>query len=372
MIISVIKEIKPYENRVAATPTTAGELVRRGHTVLVERGAGLGSYFSDAAYEAVGAVIVEKEEAWSRGELIYKVKEIFPEEYQYIDDQKIIFTYIHSNAHLDQTEYLLSSGCTSIAYEDVIAEDGTFPLLSPMSELAGKGGFLAALHFSQSVHGGQGILLNNVCGVESPVVTIIGAGVSGMGAAELAGNLGNRVQILEVNTRAMEAAAKRLPYNVELLYSNRANLEKCLKNSDVIINCILWDKTRKDHLIYREDLKLMKPGALIVDVACDDHGAIETCRSTNHAEPVYTEEGILHYAVDNIPSAFAKTASETLANATIPYAAAIAGKGVRQALKDHAGLRRGLTTYQGKLTLKETADKYGIPFTDPNQLVETF
>ncbi|MCI8608046.1 MAG: alanine dehydrogenase [Firmicutes bacterium] len=372
MIISVIKEIKPYENRVAVTPTTAGELVRRGHEVLVEKDAGLGSYFTDADYEAVGAKIVDKEEAWAKGQLIYKVKEIFPEEYHYIDDKKIIFTYIHSNAHLEQTEYLLSSGCTSIAYEDVIAPDGTFPLLAPMSELAGKGGFLAALHFSQSVHGGQGVLLNNVCGVESPVVTIIGAGVSGMGAAELAANFGNKVQILEVNTKSMEAARKILPYNVELLYSNRANLEKCLKNSDVIINCILWDKTRKDHLINREDLKMMKPGALIVDVACDDNGAIETCRSTNHAEPIYVEEGITHYAVDNIPSAFAKTASVTLSNATIPYAIEIAQKGVERALKENPGLRRGLTTYQGKLTLQETADKFGIEFVDPNKLVEAF
>ncbi|MCI9640574.1 alanine dehydrogenase [Anaerovoracaceae bacterium 41-7] len=372
MIISVIKEIKPYENRVAATPTTVGELVRRGHEVLVERGAGLGSHFTDGEYEAAGAKIVAKEEAWNKGELIYKVKEIFPEEYQYINDKKIIFTYIHSNAHLDQTQYLLASGCTSIAYEDVIASDGTFPLLAPMSELAGKGGFLAALHFSQSVHGGQGVLLNNVSGVESPVVTIIGAGVSGMGAAELAAAFGNRVQILEVNSKIIENARNRLPYNVELLYSNRANLERCLKNSDVIINCILWDKTRKDHLIYREDLKLMKSGALIVDVACDDNGAIETCRSTSHADPIYVEEGITHYAVDNIPSAFAKTASVTLSNATLAYVIEIAQKGVERALKENAGLRRGLTTYKGQLTLLETAEKYGIEFINPNELVETF
>ena len=233
-----------------------------------------------------------------------------------------------------------------------------------MSELAGKGGFLAALHFAQATNGGAGKLLANVCGAEAPVVSIIGCGHSGLGACELASAFGNRVNMLDVNYEAMLAAKEFMPNNVAFLFSNRENLVKCLKESDVIINCILWPKTRKDHLINREDLRMMKKGAMIIDVACDDEGAVETCRSTSHTDPIYYEEGILHYCVDNIPSAFAQTASTTLCNATLPFAMAIANKGVTQALKDDKHLRRGLTTYAGKLTLLETAEKLSLPYTE--------
>lgn len=372
MIIGVPKEIKPNEYRVAAIPTVAMELTRRGHVVYVESGAGLGSGFSDQDYKDCGAQIVDKDTAYGKADLIYKVKEIFPEEYKYMNKDKILFTYIHSNAHREMTEALLKSNILSIAYEDVIDSKGKFPLLKPMSELAGKGGFLAALHFSQAVNGGSGKLLHNVCGVEPPTITIIGVGSSGFGAAELAASFGNNVKILDVNMGAMEEAKKELPNNVSFMISNRANLVKCLKETDVLINCILWDKTRKDHLVSREDLKLMKRNAMIIDVACDDGGAIETCRSTTHDNPIYREEGIIHYAVDNIPSAFAQTASTTLSNATIPYVIEIADKGVKKALKANAGLRRGLTTYLGQLTLEETALKFGKEFVSPDTIVENF
>ncbi len=372
MIIGVPKEIKPNEYRVAAIPTVAMELTRRGHEVYVERGAGLGSGFSDQDYKDCGAQIVDKDTAYGKADLIYKVKEIFPEEYKYMKEDKILFTYIHSNAHREMTEELLKSNILSIAYEDVIDSKGKFPLLKPMSELAGKGGFLAALHFSQTVNGGPGKLLHNVCGVEPPTITIIGAGSSGFGAAELAASFGNNVRILDVNMAAMEEAKKELPNNVSFMISNRANLVKCLKETDVLINCILWDKTRTDHLVSREDLKLMKRNAMIIDVACDDGGAIQTCRSTTHDNPIYREEGIIHYAVDNIPSAFAQTASTTLSNATIPYVIEIADKGVKKALKENAGLRRGLTTYLGQLTLEETALKFGKEFVSPDTIVENF
>lgn len=373
MKIGVAKEIKECEYRVAAVPSAVTELVRRGHEVYVEHDAGKGSGYSDADYEKAGAKIVfDAAEVWEKADLIYKVKEIFPEEYKYLRDDLIVFTYIHSNAHKDQTEALLKSGCTSIAYEDISDDRGQWPLLSPMSELAGKGGFLAALHFMQTINGGPGKLMANVCGAEAPVVTIIGCGHSGRGAAELAAAFGNQVRILDIDYDAMLEAKEVMPSNVSFMFSNRENLEKCLKDSDVIINCILWPKTRKDHLINREDLKMMKAGAMIVDVACDDEGAVETCRSTSHTDPVYVEEGIMHYCVDNIPSAFAQTASITLSNATLPFALAIAGKGVKQALKDDKHLRRGLTTYDGKLTLLETAEKHNMPFTSPDELVKTF
>ena len=365
MKIGIVKEIKECEYRVAAVPSAVTELTRRGHQVYVEQGAGVGSGYSDADYQAAGAeIFADAADVWNQVDMIYKVKEIFPEEFQYLREDLIVFTYIHSNAHKEQTEALMSSGCTSIAYEDISDDRGQWPLLSPMSELAGKGGFLAALHFAQATNGGAGKLLANVCGAEAPVVSIIGCGHSGLGACELASSFGNRVNMLDVNYEAMLAAKEVMPNNVAFLFSNRENLVKCLKESDVIINCILWPKTRKDHLINREDLRMMKKGAMIIDVACDDEGAVETCRSTSHTDPIYYEEGILHYCVDNIPSAFAQTASTTLCNATLPFAMAIANKGVTQALKDDKHLRRGLTTYAGKLTLLETAEKLDLPYTE--------
>ena len=373
MIIGVLKEIKPNEYRVAAIPATVGEIVRRGHKVLVQAGAGTGSGYSDAEYEAAGATILATaQEVYTQADLFYKVKEMFPQEWQYMNKDKIVFTYIHSNAHPEETDAILASKVTAVAYEDITDDQGGFPLLKPMSILAGKGGFLAALHHMQSVFGGNGTLLANVTGIPAPVVSIIGCGNSGIGAAELAAGFGCTVRILDVNMKAMEAARAKLPANVSFLISNRENLVSCLRDSDVVINCIMWPKHRKDHLIYREDLKMMKQSAMIVDVACDDEGAVETCRSTTHDDPVYYEEGILHYCVDNIPSAFARTASILLSNATLPYLLEMANKGVEQALKDNKHLRKGLTAYDGKLTLEETALKQNRPLTNVDALVATF
>jgi len=368
MIIGVPKEIKNNENRVALIPSGVAELVKKGHQVYVEHDAGLGSGFSDAEYEKAGAVTADCNTVWSKSEMIYKVKEILAEEYKYLREGLIIFTYIHSNAHLDMTMELLKSKVIGIAYEDITDKNGQFPLLSPMSELAGKGGFLAALHYGQSVNGGKGILFNRISGVDTPTVSIIGCGHSGMGAAELAASFGNKVIILDVNKEVMDESKAKLPENVEFLYSNRENLVRCLKESDAIINCILWNKTRKDHLVYKEDLKIMKKGAMIIDVACDDGGAIETCRSTTHEDPVYYEEGILHYCVDNIPSAFARTASIGLSNCTLSYALQIANKGCEKAFKENKYLLKGLTCYKGKLTLEETAIKYGLELTPSCEL----
>ncbi len=365
MIVGVPKENKHNEFRVAAIPSAVSALTQKGHTVYVEYGAGAGSGFSDQAYIDAGAQMAEKKDVYAKAELLYKVKEIEPSEYDMLRKGQVIFTYLHSNAHLEMTKELLKRGVIGIAYEDVDDDNSEFPLLSPMSILAGKGGFLAALYFSQSVHGGTGLLLNRISGVPTPRVSIIGCGWSGVGAAELAAAFGNKVTMLDLSYKAMEKAKAKLPVNVEFLYSNRENLEICLKESDIIINCILWDKTRKDHLIYREDLSMMKRGAIIIDVACDDAGAIETCRSTAHDDPIFYEEGIIHYCVDNIPSGFSRTASVMLSAATLPYALSIANNGVEAALMKDAHLRRGLTFYYGDLTLKETADKHNLVYTEP-------
>lgn len=370
MIIGIAKEIKNNEYRVACTPNGVKEFIKRGHTVLVEKDAGLGSGFSDKDYIGQGAKIVATtEELYEKSELIYKVKEILPEEYKYLREGLIVFTYIHSNAHRDQTDILLEKNVISIAYEDVNDKDGEFPLLKPMSEIAGKGGFIAALNFCQSIHGGKGLLLARVHGVRTPEVTIIGAGNAGLGAAELASSFGNKVTILDIDTNKLEHAKNILPSNVELLYSDEQNLINCLKRTDVLINCILWPKWRTDHLVSRQMLKIMKPKSLIVDVSCDDNGAIETSRSTSHDNPIYVEEGITHYVVDNIPAAFPQTSTYSLCNATLPFALQIADKGVEKALVENKYLRRGLTTWNGKLTLEETGKKQNRPYTTPEKIL---
>lgn len=361
MKIGIVKEIKKNEFRVAATPSSVEELVRHGHCVFVESGAGEGSDFADSEYLRAGAQIeCDAKKIWQSVDLIYKVKEIFPSEYQYLRDTLTIFTYIHSNSHFDQTIALLKNGCTSIAYEDVSDHNGDWPLLSPMSEIAGKGGFLAALHFAQTINGGQGKLLANACGVSASTITIIGCGHSGTGACEIASSLGNRVHMLDIDLSKMEYLKQRMPENVDFLYCNRNNLLSCIIESDVIMNCVLWPKTRTDHLLYRKDLHLLKKNTMIIDVACDEGGAVETCHCTSHDDPTYFEEGILHYCVDNIPSAFANTSSIALSNATLPFALEIADKGVFDALKANKHLRRGLTTYHGRLTLLETALKLNL------------
>lgn len=370
MIVGITKEIKNNEYRVSCTPNGVKEFVKRGHTVLVEKEAGVGSGFSDEDYKNQGAEIVDSaEELYKRSELIYKVKEILPEEYKYLREGLIVFTYIHSNAHRDQTDAFLNSKAIGIAYEDVNDKNGEFPLLSPMSEIAGKGGFVAALNFCQSIHGGNGILLARVHGVRTPEVTIIGAGNSGLGAAELASAFGNKVTILDIDTNKLQHAKNVLPPNVELLYSDEQNLVNCLKRTDVLMNCILWPKWRTDHLVTREMLSLMKPNSLIVDVSCDDNGAIETSRSTSHDDPIYVEEGITHYVVDNIPAAFPQTSTYSLCNATLPFALQIADKGVKKALIDNKYLRRGLTTWDGHLTLEETGKKQNRPYTTPEKIL---
>ena len=372
MKIGIVKEIKNNENRVAVIPSAVREIIRHGHEVYIESNAGIGSGFKDEDYSSAGAVIERQaENVWKKFDLLYKVKEILPQEYQYLREDLIIMTYIHSNAHRNETEALLSSKCTSIAFEDVSSDipGRKWPLVANMGELAGKGGFIAALFYAQSVHGGAGLLLNNVCGTDTPVISIIGCGHTGMGAAELASAFGNTVKMMDVDYEAMDRAKSRLPQNVSFMYSNRDNILECLKVSDVVINCVLWPKTRKDHLIYKDDLKLMKAGAMIIDVACDDGGAVETCKSTTHDNPVYYEEGILHYCVDNIPSAFSKSATTRFCNDSLQLVLEVADKGIVQALKDNKHLRRGLTTYNGKLCMMETAEKLGIPGTNPESLV---
>jgi alanine dehydrogenase len=369
MIIGTPKEIKNNEYRVAVAPDGVKEFVQHGHQVLIEKEAGIGSGFSDEDYKQAGAQIVCKDELFKRAEMIYKVKEFLPEEFKYLREGMVVFTYIHSNAFREQTDAFIRSKVVGISYEDIEDEAGNFPLLKPMSEIAGKGGMLMGLQYAQKINGGNGVMLARVHGVRTPEITIIGAGVAGLGAAEIASNLGNKVIILDIDLDRLEKAKQILPPNVELLYSNAKNLEASLMRSDVLVNCILWPKWRKDHLVNREMLRMMKSNALIVDVSCDEGGAIETCRATSHDNPVYVEEGIMHYCVDNIPAAFPQTSTYSLCNATLPYALEIADKGYKKALMENKCLRKGLSFYFGELTLEETGRKQNRPYKTPEEVL---
>jgi alanine dehydrogenase len=372
MIIGVPKEIKNNEYRVAIVPSAALELTRRGHKVLIETGAGVRAGFPDNEYAAAGAVITDADTIYEKAEMVYKVKEVLPEEFGRYHEGQILFTYIHSENRPEMTADLLNSKIIGISYEDVTDDAGKLPLLAPMSEMAGKGGFINAFTYMQTIHGGTGKMLSRVCGLETPHIMIIGCGATGMAAAEYAAALGNHVTMLDINRKAMENAQHCLGPNVEVLYSNRSNVLKTLKEADVVMNCILWDHRRTDHIIYREDLNLMKPTAMIVDIASDDEGAVETCHMTTHDDPVYHVDGILHYCVPNIPSLYANSSSILLSSATLPFAMQIANKGIKQALKDNKHLRNALTFWYGQVTWKETADMHGYKYVSPDSIVENF
>lgn len=357
MVIGISKEIKAKEYRVASVPEDVAVIVQSGHVVLVEEGAGIGSNFSDEAYMDAGAKIVDKDTLYRESDIIYKVKEFFPEEFHLLRPEQTVFTYLHSNAHPDETNALLEKMVIGIAYEDITDDGIEFPLLAPMSEFAGIGGVFAAIYHMQRTKGGGGLILSAINGLQLPVIVILGAGSSGTAAARVASALGNRVILIDNNPKALKKAALKLPPNVEYWISTKSSINKAIKECDVFMNCVLWPKWRTDHIVTRNMLKLMKPGSLIVDVACDEAGAIETSISTTHDDPVYSEEGIIHYCVDNIPSAYSQSASVALSQATLPFLLQIADKGARKALVDNPTLRRGLTCIDGKLTLEETGIK---------------
>lgn len=370
MIIGVPKEIKNHEYRVAMVPSAVLEMTRRGHQVMVETNAGARAGFPDEEYAAAGAVICDAATIYEKAEMVYKVKEVLPQEFGSYHEGQILFTYLHSETRPEMTADLLNSKIVGVAYENVTNDEGRLPLLQPMSEIAGKGGFISAFTYMQTMNDGCGKLLSRVCGLETPHVMIIGCGSVGLAAAEYAAALGNHVTMLDVNRKALENAQHCLPINVEVLQCNRANVLNTLKQADVVMNCVMWDHRRKDHVVYREDLKLMKPTAMIVDVSSDDHGAIETSVMTTHDNPVYREEGILHYAVPNIPALYANTASQLLSAATLPYAIQIADKGINKALKENRNLCNGVSFWYGEVVWKETADMMGYPYLAPSALAD--
>jgi alanine dehydrogenase len=360
--VGVAKEIKTDEYRVALTPAGARELVLRGHDVVVETGAGEGSAFADAAYEAAGARIGSVEEAWSEADLLLKVKEPIQPEYGRLREGLVLFTYLHIAADEALTRALLESGITAVAYETVETDSGALPLLAPMSEIAGRLAAQAGAYFLEKPLGGRGLLLGGVPGVAPGRVLIIGGGMVGYNAAVIAIGLGANVTILERSLDRMRHLEEVLSGRVSLVMSSSLQIEESVQDADVVIGAVLIPGALAPKLITREMVAGMKEGAVLADVAIDQGGCAETSRPTTHSEPVYTVEGVTHYCVANMPGAVPITSTKALTNATLPYVEAIAGFGLAEAVARDPSLARGVNVLDGKVTYEAVADAHGLDY----------
>lgn len=373
MIISVPKEIKNNENRVGLTPAGSEALVRAGHSVLIEKSAGIGSGFTDEAYVATGAEIVEdKKELFDRADMIIKVKEPLASEYDLFHEGQILYTYLHLAPEPALTDALLRHKVVGIAYETVTGRDGRgLPLLSPMSEIAGRMSVQLGAQFLESQYGGRGVLLGGVSGVCSGQVVIIGGGIVGTNAAKMAVGLGARVTIIDLSIERLRYLDDIFHGRVVTEMSNSYNIAKWVSRADLLISSVLIPGAKTPILVSEDMVKTMKKNSVIVDVAIDQGGAVETCdHCTTHADPTFTKHGVTHYSVANIPGAVSRTATLALTNATLRYALAIANKGYKQACLDDPGLIRGVNTIDGKVTYKSVADALGLPYTDIHEIIK--
>lgn len=362
MIIGVPKEIKNNENRVAVTPSGVSELVAHGHVVYVQTTAGNGSGFADAAYEAAGAKILPSIEAvYDAAEMIIKVKEPIASEYPLIKKDQVVFTYFHFACDRALTDAMMASGAVCIAYETVRLADRTLPLLVPMSEVAGRMSIQEAARFMERPQGGRGILMGGVPGVNPARVLILGAGVVGRNAAKIAAGMGADVVMADISLPTLRHVAEVMPANVRTLYSSRHNIEQELPHVDVVVGSVLVPGAKAPHLITRDMLRLMQPGSLLVDVAIDQGGCFETSKPTTHSEPTYVLDGIVHYAVANIPGAVPRTSTMALTNATLPYALRLADKGWKEACRADAALAQGVNIVDGKIVFPAVAEAFGLP-----------
>lgn len=363
MIIGVPKEIKNNENRVGMTPAGVAELVKKGHTVYVQATAGANSGFSDDDYIAVGAQLLPTiEDTYAASDMIVKVKEPIAPEYKLIKQGQVVFTYFHFAADKALTEAMIASRAICIAYETVEKEDRSLPLLTPMSEVAGRMAAQVGARFLEKPQGGKGKLMGGVPGVRPARVLILGGGIVGTNAAQMAAGMGAEVLITDINLPRLRYLSEVLPKNVKTLYSSLHNIRMELPNIDLVIGSVLIPGDKAPHLITRDMLKMMKPGTVLVDVAIDQGGCFETSHPTTHSEPTYVIDGIVHYAVANIPGAVPFTSTMALTNATLPYTVALASKGWRQACKDDAALALGLNVVEGKVTYKAVADVFGLKY----------
>ena len=370
MQIGVLKEIKTEENRVSMTPSGVEILARAGHRVMIEQGAGLGSGFDDDQYRAAGAEIAATPEAiYAQAELVLHVKEPQPQEYGMIRPGQVLFTYFHFAASESLTRAMLASGAVCIAYETVTDRQGTLPLLTPMSEVAGRMAAQEAARCLERTQGGRGVLLGGVTGVEPAVVLVLGGGMVGTEAARIASGLGASVYLLDLSLPRLRHLAETLPKNCIPLMSSPAAIRELLPRADAVIGAVLIHGARTPRLITREMLALLRPGAVLVDVAIDQGGCFETSRPTTHDQPVYEVDGILHYCVGNMPGAVPLTSTRALTNATLPYVRTLADRGWRRAVQEDPGLGAGVNIADGVITWPGVAEAFGLPCTSLAQLL---
>ncbi len=359
MLIGVPKEIKTHEYRVALTPAGAEALVASGHEIVIESGAGDSSGFTDDFYEDAGAEIVKTaDEVWSRAEMIMKVKEPIEEEWAGIREEQILFTYFHFAASEELTRAVLDSGAVAIAYETVELASGELPLLTPMSEVAGRMAVQEGAKYLERQSGGAGVLLGGVPGVLPGKVLILGGGVVGTNAAKMAAGLGARVSVMDVNLHRLRELDDIMPANVNCLFSTRYAVRKQLENADLVIGAVLLPGKKAPSLVRKEDLKSMRPGSVIVDVAVDQGGCVETIRPTTHDDPIYVVDEVIHYGVANMPGGVPRTSTLALTNATLPYAVTLADKGWRRACADDPALARGINVVDGTITHPGVAEAF--------------
>ncbi|MDE3839900.1 alanine dehydrogenase [Bacillus methanolicus] len=371
MRIGVPAEIKNNENRVAMTPAGVVNLVHFGHEVYIEKGAGIGSGFTDEDYVSAGAKIVDTaEEAWSM-DMIMKVKEPLPSEYRYFREGLILFTYLHLAPEPDLTKALIEKKVVGIAYETVQLANGALPLLTPMSEVAGRMAPQIGAQFLEKVNGGKGILLSGVPGVQRAKVSIIGGGVAGTNAAKVAIGLGAKVTIIDLNPDRLRQLDDIFGTDVTTLMSNPYNIREAVKESDLVIGAVLIPGAKAPKLVTEEMIKSMTPGSVVVDIAVDQGGIFETTdRITTHDNPTYEKHGVVHYAVANIPGAVPRTSTIALTNVTVPYAIQIANKGYKQACIDNEALLKGINTLNGHVTYKAVAEAHNLEYADTKTILE--
>jgi alanine dehydrogenase len=370
MKIGVPKEIKTNENRVALVPGGAEALVAAGHSVVVERGAGEGSGFSDELYTNGGARIMpDADTVWREADMIMKVKEPIKPEWPRIRHGQTIFTYFHFAADEELTRAHLKSGAVCIAYETVELPSRELPLLTPMSEVAGRMAVQEGAKYLEKLYGGRGVLLGGVPGVLPARVVILGGGIVGINAAKMAAGMGAQVVILDISLERLRYLSDVMPANVLLLHSNRFAILEQIQTADLVVGAVLIPGAKAPSLVRREDLKKMQPGSVIVDVAVDQGGCVETIKPTTHENPTYVIDGVIHYGVANMPGAVPRTSTLALTNATLPYALQLANKGWKAAVRDNPALRKGLNMIDGKVVYRAVADAFGLEFVDVDKAI---
>ncbi|UCD89964.1 MAG: alanine dehydrogenase [Desulfobacterales bacterium] len=370
MRVGVLKEIKTKEHRVSMTPGGVEQMVAHGHEVMVETEAGGGSAYSNDDYINAGAVIGDSaEEIYQKADMVMKVKEPLPVEYPMIRKGQVLFTYFHFAASLELTQAMIDSGSVSVAYETVEQADGSLPLLTPMSEVAGKMAIQEGAKYLEKTYGGSGVLLSGVPGVDPGTVLVIGGGVVGTAAAKVACGMGAKVYLLDTDINRLRYLSDVMPKNCFLLMSSPTTIRRLLQEADLVVGAVLITGAVAPKLITRDMLTLMKKGSVIADVAIDQGGCVETAKPTTHDDPIYEVDGIIHYCVANMPGAVSYTSTKALTNATLPYALELADKGYRNAAKENPEIAKGINVLEGKVTHKGVADAFGLEYVSLDSLL---